>query len=152
MYDFLCPEVQSQSDDSHMHVIVPCSACVFAQARMVASVAPGYEAIWRKFWAKNKMKIRSMRLNPSTVYISTEFAHRRLLSTEFAHRRLLSTDVALSRFLSTEFAHRRLLSTNKFLSTACNFAHRPILLQIRNYSGYARERTRATTTGTCCRW
>jgi len=35
--DFLWPEVQSHSDDSHMHVIVPCSARVFGQVRPTMS-------------------------------------------------------------------------------------------------------------------
>jgi len=35
--DFLWPEVQSHSDDSHMHVTAPCSACVLGQARPTVS-------------------------------------------------------------------------------------------------------------------
>jgi len=37
---FLWPEVQSHSDDSHMHVTVPCSARVFAQGHGTEGVCP----------------------------------------------------------------------------------------------------------------
>jgi len=45
VYDFLWPEVQSHSDDSHMHVTVPRSACVFNQAARLAPQCCAFSSI-----------------------------------------------------------------------------------------------------------